>query len=76
MVLMNYIATLTFTRKIVLLQFLSDCSTKTMPSKTKISIWKFFPIIHPIIYHHQKAKKNFHEAKVIEGPEAPKGPQL
>ena len=47
-----------------------------MPSKTKISIWKFFPIIHPIIYHHQKAKKNFHEAKVIEGPEAPKGPQL
>ena len=47
-----------------------------MPCKTKIYIWKFFPIIHSIIYHHQKAKKSFHEAKVIEGPEAAKGPQL
>ena len=28
-------------------------------SKTKTLIWKFIPIAHSIIYHHQKVKKYF-----------------
>ena len=36
---------------------------KTWPSKTKILIWKFIPITHSIIYHHQKTKKCFFAAQ-------------
>ena len=32
-------------------------SMKMQPSKTKIFLWKFNPIIHSVIYHYQKAKK-------------------
>ena len=48
------------------------CSIKTRSSKIKIFILKFIPITHSIIYHCQKAKRNFFcSAKVIEGPQAP-----
>ena len=42
---------------------------KTRPSKTKILIRKFISITHTIMYHHQKFKKSFCNAKVNEGPE-------
>ena len=71
MAFMNYIALLTFGRKILQLQFLKDCSMKTRPSKAKILIKKFIHITHSIIYHHQKAKKRFRDAKVIQGPKPP-----
>ena len=31
---------------------------KKIPSKSKILIWKFIPITHSIIYHHQKNRKS------------------
>ena len=37
-VFMNYIAALTLTTKIILLQFSSDCGIKTRPSKAKVLI--------------------------------------
>ena len=33
-------------------------SMKMKPSKTKIFLWKFNPIIHSVIYHYQQAKKS------------------
>ena len=36
---------------------------KTKPSKSKIFLWKFIPIIHSFIYHYQKAKKSWFEAQ-------------
>ena len=33
----------------------------------------FIPITHSIIFHYQKEKKNFCDAKVIEASEAPEG---
>ena len=30
---------------------------KTKPSKTKVFLWKFIPIIQSIVYHYQKAKR-------------------
>ena len=71
---MNYIAALTLTRKIILLQFLSDCGVKTRPSKAKVLMRKIFPISHSIIYYNQKAEKSFCGTKVTEGPETPEGP--
>ena len=60
MVFMNYIAALTFTKKILLLQFLNDCGMKMRPSKTKILIQKYISIRpNSIIYYHQKNKKRF-----------------
>ena len=59
MIFMNYIAALTLTKKITLLQFFSDCAVKTRPSKAKVLIRKFFPITHSIIYYNLKAKKSF-----------------
>ena len=35
------------------------CSIKTRLSKTKVPMWKSFPITHSVIYHHQKAKRVF-----------------
>ena len=45
---------------------------KTRPLKTKSFIWMFIPIL----YHRmtKKKKRVFCDAKVIEGPKAPKGP--
>ena len=64
---MNYIAALTLMKKIILLQFLSDCDMKMRPSKAKVLIWKFFPITHSIIYYNQKAKKSFLRRKSYWG---------
>ena len=36
---------------------------KTRSSKTKIFLWKFIPISHPIIYQYQKAKNSFLRCK-------------
>ena len=71
MVFMNYIAALTLTRKIILLQFLSDYGMRA--SKAKVLKWKYFSITHSITYCDQKVKKNFCGAKVIEDLENPKG---
>ena len=60
---MNYIAALALTRKIILLQFLSDCGVDTRSFKAKVLTWKFFPITHSIIYYNQKAKKSFFAAE-------------
>ena len=67
MVFMNYIAALKLTRKIILVQFLSDCGVKIRPCKTKVLIWKFSPIIHTIIYYNQSAKKRFLRRKSYWG---------
>ena len=58
-IFMNYIAALTLTKKILLLQFLSECSIEARPSKNKIFKWKSIPSTYPFIYHHQKAKTTF-----------------
>ena len=44
-------------------------SIKTSPSQTKCFKWMFTHITHSIIYHYQKEKRDFCDAKVIEGPE-------
>ena len=58
-VFMNYIAGLKFMKKIIFLQFLSDCNVKTRSVKTKVLKLIIIPITHSIIYHNQKAKKSF-----------------
>ena len=57
MAYINYIAALTFLRKILQLSYLNDCKMKTRPYKTIIFISKFIPIIYSIIYHHQTPQK-------------------
>ena len=66
MVFMNYIAiTLTLPRKIIFLQFVSDCDVKTRLSRPNFSSEKFSPSTHSVIYYNQKAKRRvFFEAAV------------
>ena len=64
-VFMSYIAVWTFTRKTILLQFLSDCDLKMRPSKGKILIWKFFPATHSIMYYNKKSQKEFFAAQKV-----------
>ena len=64
-VFMSYIAVWKFTRKTILLQFLSDCGLKMRPSKGKILIWKFFPATHSIMYYNKKSQKEFFAAQKV-----------
>ena len=75
MVFMNYIAALKLTRKIILLQFLSDCGVKTRPSKNKVLISKFSPSPTLSYTITKKTKNVFYDAKVFEGPKPPEGSQ-
>ena len=59
--------------EIFLASVFKSYSIKWRPSKTKIAMWKSIPITHCVIYHHQKAKRIFCNAKFIEGPEPPDG---
>ena len=70
MVFMNYIAiTLTLTRKIILLQFVSGCDVKTRLSRPRFSSEKFFPNTHSFRHYNQKTKRRvFFEASVIGWP--------
>ena len=72
---MNYIAALTLTRKIILLQFLGDCGVKTRPSKAKVLYEKFSPSATLSCAITKKSKRVFCGAKVIEDPEPPEGPE-
>ena len=66
MVFMNYTAALKLTRKIILLQFLSDCGVKTRPSQNKVLISKFSP--SPTLSYNitKKTKKVFYGAKFFK----------
>ena len=69
---MNYIVALTLSRKIILLQFLSDRGVKFFEN---FSYGNFFP--SPILSYTitKKPKKNFCGEKAMEGTKTPDGPQ-
>ena len=72
---MNYIAALKLTRKIILVQFLSDCGVKIRPCKTKF-LFENFPPSSTLSYTITKVpKRDFCGEKVIEDPETTEGPQ-